>query len=339
MSDERTRDGIGKSLRRLGGRIRDRLLVPFTVRRSLRDILRRLDNLERRIRSLQEGVGRLEGRQIDDLDPDDLESREFRVYSQWGEDGIIRFLSDRIDPASTTFVEFGVETYEEANTRFLMIDRNWSGLVIDASSWAIDRIRSSRDYWLHDLTAVQAFVTRDNIDRILREHGFEGEIGLLSIDIDGMDFWIWDAIDAIQPAIVVVEYNHRFGPDTSVTVPYDPDFDRWKAHHSILYYGASLQALERLGRNKGYDLVGCGSAGLNAFFVRGDLRPPDLPARRASEAWIEGRFREAHDARGERIALSREEERELVLGMPLTEVDSDGRPLSGAVGTSDETQP
>lgn len=308
------------------GRIRERIQVPWVVRGSLQRIEARLDDLERRLRSLQEAGGRIEARQTRRLEDGDLQDREFKVYSQWGEDGIIQHLVRSVPIPATRFVEIGVETYEEANTRFLLLNDNWSGLLVDGSRWAVQRIRTSRAYWLHDLRAVDAFVTRDNVNEVVRASGFQGEIGLLSIDIDGMDFWVWEALDVIHPAIVVVEYNHRFGPDLSVTVPYRPDFDRWEAHPSILYYGASLRALCRLGARKGYDFVGAGSAGLNAFFVRKDLRPASLPARSVEEGFVAGRFREAHDDRGERVALSREEEARLVRSLPLVEVRPDGTP-------------
>src|SRR5690606_10522146 len=164
------------------------------------------------------------------------------------------------------------------------------------------------------------FVTRDNINRILREHGVTGEIGLLSIDIDGMDYWIWEAITEVSPAIVVIEYNHRFGAERAVTVPYEENFDRRETHPSLVYYGASLKALEQLGDTKGYVLVGCGRAGLNAFFVRRDLLPSAMKAMTAEEAFKGGQFCEAHDQHGNRVKMNPEEERRLLEGLPLVNV-------------------
>ncbi len=123
---------------------------------------------------------------------------------------------------------------------------------------------------------------------------------------------------------MVVEYNHRFGSDVAVTVPYKADFDRRAAHHSICYYGASLAAFERLGRRKGYDLVGCGSAGLNAFFVRSDLRPDALPQLTAQQAFVEGQFCEMHDEQGQRIKTSNAQQREMIMALPLVEIAEDG---------------
>jgi hypothetical protein len=167
---------------------------------------------------------------------------------------------------------------------------------------------------------VQAFVTRENINDLLRQNGLSGEIGLLSVDIDGNDYWVWEAIEAVRPAIVICEYNWRFGAERRVTVPYDPAFVRGRAHHSMVYYGASLAALEALGTRKGFDLVGCSSGGNNAFFVRCDLRPAALPALGAGEAYVAGSFREARLPSGELAQLRPSEEVALLADLPLVEV-------------------
>lgn len=319
-----------RSIRAWLARVRTRLFVPWVVRDGLERTQRGLDDLDRRVRSLQEAIGRIEARQTAWTADPALEANEFRVFSQWGEDGIIQHLVRHVPIPRDLCVEIGVETYEEANTRFLVARDNWTAVLVDGSEWCIERIRSSRFYWLHDLRAIHAFVTRENVNDVLRDAGLSGEIGLLSIDIDGMDFWVWEAIDAVSPAIVVIEYNHRFGPDASVTVPYRPDFDRREAHPSILYYGASLRALCRLGERKGYAFVGAGSAGLNAFFVRRDLLPESLPIRTPDDGFVAGRFSEAHDDAGERVRLSPEEERRLVESLPLVEVGPAGRTVDPA---------
>jgi hypothetical protein len=117
------------------------------------------------------------------------------------------------------------------------------------------------------LRVKQCFVTRDNINGLIREAGLDAEPDLLSIDIDGNDYWIWDAIDCAHPRAVVIEYNGVFRPPHQIVQEYDPAFE-WG---SDAYFGASLKALEVLGTRKGYALVGCNFAGVNAFFVRNDL--------------------------------------------------------------------
>ena len=318
-------------IERAGRKLSPARLVPEVLRR-VGALRQQIKYLEGRVRSIQEALGRIEARQISALPAGgSLQEREFRVYSQWGEDGIIQYLTSVVPIARRIFVEFGVESYQEANTRFLLINDNWAGLVIDGNGEQIEQLRHSREYWLYNLKAAHAFITRENINSLLTEHGISGEIGLLSIDLDGMDYWVWDAIEVIDPAIVVVEYNSRFGRDDAVTVPYDPQFDRRTAHHSLLYYGASLKALALLGKRKGYSLVGCGSAGLNAFFVRNDLRPECLPDQSPEEAYLVGQFCEAHDADGTRIKMSHEDQMRLVRSLPLVNVEGCEREQAATV--------
>lgn len=228
--------------------------------------------------------------------PSSLRDVEFRVFSQYGDDGIIQYLLQHVD-APESFIEFGVETYRESNTRFLLVKDNWRGLVIDGSESNVASIRTLAEHWRHDLTAVASFITRDNINDLFSGAGFTGEVGLLSIDIDGNDYWVWDAVDVVSPVIVVAEYNSVFGPEAKVSVPYAADFTRRAAHHSHLFFGASLAALCDLAERKGYAFVGSNSNGNNAYFVRLD-QLGDLPALTAAEGYVESRFRESRDASG-----------------------------------------
>ncbi|WP_159083857.1 hypothetical protein [Nocardioides terrigena] len=248
-----------------------------------------------------------------------LAEAEFKVFSQFGEDGIIQFLLRHLDGVPESFVEFGVETYRESNTRFLLRKDNWRGLVIDGSETNVSTIKRLPEYWMHDLTAVASFITRDNINDIFREAGFTDEIGLLSIDIDGNDYWIWKAIDVISPVIVVAEYNSVFGRDAAVTVPYDPAFTRRAAHHSNLYFGASLRALCLLGEENGYSLVGCNSSGNNAFFVRRD-RLGDLPTPDVASGYVESRIRESRDPHGNLTYLAGQDRLEEIWHLPVHDV-------------------
>jgi hypothetical protein len=279
-----------------------------------------LDQIDARLRRVQEALGRVESRQLRAGAAAPLQDYEFQVYSQWGEDGILQRLTEVVLVARRVFVEFGVEDYTEANTRFLLTKDNWAGLVIDGSAANVSRIASDPLYWRHNLKAVHAFVTRENINDLLRQNGLGGDIGLLSIDIDGNDYWVWEAIDVVRPAIVVVEYNWRFGPERRVTVPYDAAFVRGRAHHSMVYYGASLAALEALGARKGFDLVGCNSSGNNAFFVRRELRPSGLPAVTAQQAFVPASFREARLPSGSMAHIPPSEEIDLLADLPLVEV-------------------
>jgi hypothetical protein len=270
---------------------------------------------------LQEALGRLEKRQ---LQPPKaayhFQDFEFRTYSQWGEDGLIQFLIDHIVIQHKCFVEFGVENYTQSNTRFLLKNNNWSGLIMDASADNIQFIQHDLLYWQYNLKAIETFITPNNINTLLETHHMTGDIGLLSIDIDGNDYWVWQAITVAQPIIVIAEYNARFGPFDAVTIPYQEDFTRSAAHYSMIYYGASLKALCDLAETKGYDLVGCNSAGNNAFFVRKDYRPDILPAISCEEGYQSYQFRESRDENGELNFMSKEAEQALLKTLPLVTV-------------------
>jgi hypothetical protein len=236
-----------------------------------------------------------------------LAEAEFQVYSQWGDDGIIQYLVHRValTPPERRFVEFGVQDYREANTRFLLVNDNWPGLVMDDNPANVAIIEKDPIYWRHDLTAIAALVTPDNVNALFERHGFGRDVGLLHIDIDGTDYWVWKALACTRPPIVIVEYNDVFGAEHAVTVPYDPAFDRARAHHSLLFFGASLAALCDLARENDYAFVGCNSAGNNAYFVRRD-RLGDLPETTAAAGFVPARFRQSLDRRGRGTFLSGE---------------------------------
>ena len=242
----------------------------------------------------------------------------FKVFSQFDEDGIIQYLISNMPIVPKTFVEFGVEKYEESNTRFLLLNDHWQGMVLDARGEDIRYIQQDKIYWQYDLQAKCTWITRENIDVLVQDAGFGEELGLLSIDIDGNDYWIWEAIQSVRPWIVIIEYNSLFGLQP-IAVPYREDFDRSTAHFSHLYYGASLGALQHLGRKKGYLLLGSNIWGHNAFFLRADIaggfRGLELP-----EAYVESKFRESRDEAG-RLTYARGHERiKFIQDMPVVQV-------------------
>ena len=292
----------------------------FNYIKKVKSLWTRISSYEERLLRIQEALGRIELRQNDGNDSLSLGSQEFKVFSQWGEDGIIQMILRHVRIGNAFFVEFGVENYLESNTRFLLINNNWSGLVIDGSPDNIAHIKSDPIYWRHNLKAHCAFVTKENINDLLKENGVVGDIGILSIDIDGNDYWIWDAIDVVSPAIVIIEYNARFGKDMSVTVPYDRNFVRSQKHHSMIYFGASIKALCGLAEEKGYAFVGCGSAGVNAFFVRRDLMVKEIKELTVEEGYVRNKFRESRNQDGQLIYLSQEDEYKLLTSLPLDTV-------------------
>jgi hypothetical protein len=287
------------------------------LRRKIRGKLaRRSADVER----LQLAIGRLESRNVKSRRYERLSDAEFRVHSQFGEDGIIQYLIGRVPIEHDVFVEFGVEDYRESNTRFLLCNDNWRGLILDGGTRHIDFVQSNPIGWRHDIDARSLFVTRDNINGALSEAGVAGDIGLLSIDIDGNDYWVLDAIDAVSPRILIAEYNSTFGPDAAVSVPYDPRFERAKAHRSNLYWGASLAALCLAAERKRLAFVGSNSAGNNAFFVRRDVLG-DIPTLTPQEGWIDARFRESRDPWGNLTYIDGRSARiAAIADLPLVEV-------------------
>jgi hypothetical protein len=256
-----------------------------------------------------------------------LRGVEFRVFSQFGDDGIIQYLIRHValEEREKVFVEFGVGDYTEACTRFLLVHDDWEGLVMDPDPENVRRIRDSALYWKHTLTAVRAFVDRDNVDRILAENLLGRDVGLLHIDVDGNDYWIWDAVTVIAPVIAIVEYNSLFGPDRAVTVPYDPAFDRTRAHHSNLYWGCSLKALCRLAEKKGYGFVGSNGAGNNAYFVRKD-RLGALKTFDARSGYVRSKYRESRAPDGTLSYVSGDDRLRLIADTRILDLES-GEPI------------
>jgi hypothetical protein len=267
-------------------------------------------------------IGSLESRFARSPQCVDVNDAEFCAFSQWGEDGIIQYLISRVPVAERSFVEFGVGDYSESNTRFLLMHDNWRGLIMDGGSHHIAFARRSGLAWKHDLTAIQAFVTRENIDGLLSAQGFAGDIGLLSIDIDGNDYWVLEACTVVQPRILVVEYNSLFGATRAVTVPYDPNFSRMRAHHSGLYAGASLPAIVAAAVRKGYRFVASNRAGNNAFFVRSDIAG-DLRSIEPQAGYVASRFRESRDPTGRLTFVgSHLEQLRLIADLALVDVET-----------------
>jgi len=227
-----------------------------------------------------------------------MKSAEKKVFSQFNEDGILLWLFDRLGSGDKRFVEFGIQNGKECNAAHLIINHAWSGLLMEGNP--ADAERAAQYYAAQptvrpgQVTVKPAFVTSENINALLADHASLGPTDLLSLDIDGVDLWVWKAIRAIDPRVVVIEYNAAFGPERSVSVINDPAFERFKYHATGLYHGASLSAFEKVGREKGYVLVGCESHGVNAFFVKADeAAKAGLVALTPGQAFYEHAWRAA----------------------------------------------
>lgn len=187
-----------------------------------------------------------------------FEFSEWRKYSQNGEDGVLAAIFDRIGITSRYYVEFGCESGHERNTRFLE-EQGWTGLLM------------SHDCHESPFDVKMEHVSAENINDLFQRYSVPASFDLLSIDIDGNDYWVWKAIlPSYVPRVVVIEYNGCLDVHVSKTVKYQPDF-AWSGTN---YFGASLRALAKLAEGKGYQLVYCESVGVNAFFVHASLLPP-----------------------------------------------------------------
>lgn len=226
-----------------------------------------------------------------------LKEVEFKVFSQFGEDGILQYLINNIEIPNKIFIEFGVSNYLESNTRFLLMNDNWQGLILDGSQENINAIKNDRLYYRHQLTALNSFITKDNINEIIKSNINTEDIGLLNIDIDGNDYWIWNEINVIKPRIVVCEFNSLFGNKYPITIPYQSDFNVVRAHYSCQYFGASLPALCKLADEKGYDFIGCDSEGVDSFFVRKDLLH-SIRKLNVKEGYVSNKYRISRDING-----------------------------------------
>ena len=196
---------------------------------------------------------------------ENIRDAEIKIFSQFGEDGIINFLLHKLGlNEKIKFVEIGTGDYEEANTRFLCESRICQGLLIDK----IDDLKfiKKRDfYWKNDLYFYQKMINSKNISSVIKDFGFESNCNLLSLDIDGNDYWVLKNINLETTDMVIVEYNPLFGSNLSITIPEDDNFDRNK--NNKLFYGASLRAMIDLLDQKNFFFIGANKACNNGFFI------------------------------------------------------------------------
>ncbi len=204
----------------------------------------------------------------------DLLDTEFQCHSQNGEDGILLYLFALLGTTNRRVVEIGAGNGIECNAANLIVNHGWLGLLVDGDEAKVAAGRAfyakCSTTWVSPPTLVSSWVTVDSVNQLIADHGFAGDVDLLSIDVDGNDYWIFRALWVVRPRAIVLEFNAELGPVVSVSVPYDPDF---RLDHTVKPYrcGASLAAFAALAARKGYRLVGVHSLGFNAFFVRDDL--------------------------------------------------------------------
>jgi len=280
-------------------------------------VRRRLEELERAsYLSAQSGLPAYNGLVGAYRFQNTLNRYEQRIYSQNGEDGVLLHLFSLLGTTDRRFIEFGIGDGKQCNTANLSLNFGWSGLLLEIDA---QNVQAARRYYQQQLgqsaaqvEITQAQVTAENINLILSEHGYAGEVDLLSIDIDSNDYWVWQAIDIIQPRVVTIEFNASLGCERPLVVPYQSSFDAQAAHVSGFYHGASLAALTKLGQAKGYLLAGCESAGINAFFVREDVALGKVTAVSPTQAYFPHAYRTA--------LMSQQAQFDLIRHLPFIEV-------------------
>lgn len=207
-----------------------------------------------------------------------LSDTGFRVFSQFEEDGKLLFIFSLIGMDNKQFVEIGSDDGINSNCANLFFNFGWYGLFIDSNKWSIKRgqkfYNKYPNPWQYKPKFICEKVTRENINQLIGENGFSGEIGLLSIDIDGNDYWVWDALSIIDPKVVIIETHNEFGLN-DIIVPYDPKSDYSKKHP--VYHGASPIAMVKLAKKKGYRLVGANDLGFNFIFIKNDIVDELIP--------------------------------------------------------------
>lgn len=214
----------------------------------------------------------------------DFEQVGFNLYSHTYEDGILLYIFSLVGMTNKKCVDIGAGSIVGSTVANLIVNHGFKGLLIDGNAKNIQLVK--KYYANHPETkyfppqTVSAMITAENVNELLKENYFVGEIDLLCLDIDGMDYWILKAIDVVSPQVIVVEYQDILGPDRAWTVPYKPDFnihDYPVNRQANNYCGASLRAFVNLNKRKGYRLVGCNKGGWNAFFVRDGVSDKYLP--------------------------------------------------------------
>jgi hypothetical protein len=261
------------------------------------------------------------------MDPcfSDIRDAELKVFSQWGEDGILDYICHKLGLRKPRMLEFGVGDFSECNSRFLVENRGASVVLVDSNENLLPFVQNQDCYWRSTVIPLNAWITT-NTAQDLFKYAYDQLEGLdiFSIDLDGNDYWIVNSLDLDEVIVVVVEYNPVFGADLSISVPKEDDFDRSKKHSSNLYYGASLRAFINLMKYKGFDFIGTNGAGSNAFFVKSEMFSKlmiEKPNREDLSTYCDWRVRESRDVSGSLSLLTGDSRWEQIKHMPFVECD------------------
>jgi hypothetical protein len=247
---------------------------------------------------------------------------EVKVYSQWGEDGILDYICETVGTSKPNVVEIGAGNFIECNSRFLAEFRGANVLLVDTRKDLTITAMNSSIYWKSQIIPHIEWVTPNNVNDIISIGKKEfGKIDILSIDLDGNDYWVLKSANLSDIDVLVVEYNAIFGSVRAVTIPRNDKFDRFSAHFSGLYYGASLRAFVNLLESKGYILLGTNRVGNNAFFIKHNLREKFKIAVPVNlDKFVDWRVRDSRDKDGRLSYLNKNDRVNIIGHLPLLEV-------------------
>lgn len=247
---------------------------------------------------------------------------EVKVFSQWGEDGILDFICETLKISKPKFVEIGAGNFNECNSRFLAESRNASVVAIDARTDLVTEVKKMTVFWKTHIFPICEIVTPDNInDLLVFARDKMAGIDILSLDIDGNDYWVLDAAKLDKISVVVVEYNSLFGYLAEVSVPRDDLFNRKEKHFSCLYYGASLSAFIYSLSLKGFTFLGSNRACNNAFFIKNEkINEFSIEIPTNLELFVDSRVRESRDTSGSLSFLSGKDRLRVIETMPVVNV-------------------
>ena len=254
-----------------------------------------------------------------------LNEVEFKVFSQNGEDGIIDYLLYSLNIQKPKFLEIGVGDYRESNTRYLFMKSPNKGMIIDNETNLRKKVSRNVKLWKGDLTIIEKKIDSENILDIIKENNFGKNLDLLSLDIDGVDYWILKEFPKDLSKIFVTEYNAIFGPDLEITVPNIKNFDRTDYHHSNLCYGMSLRANVNLMIKKNYVFIGANKACNNAFFVhKNEIEKINinLPSLNSLDIYTQSNIRESRSESGDLTFLSGEQKLRAISDCKVINLDS-----------------
>lgn len=205
----------------------------------------------------------------------------FQKYSQFDEDGILLYIFGLIGTTNKKVVEICAGDGFECMAANLIVNHGWRGFLFDGRADDVELAKEffarRRSLLLSPPVVRTAWIDAETVDDTLRSAGVTGSIDLMSLDIDGMDYWVWKAMDVIKPRVCIFETVNYIPDDKALTVPYDRTFQMAQSGSEYYYRGASTQAFVKLGREKGYRLIGAHRHGFNCVFMQNGVGEEYFP--------------------------------------------------------------